>query len=100
MALVNFKQGETLAMLEADLLQSMEQEKFINIHIDSKLTELSYCIVPDDIMIDNCIMITSGSFELNIKLENTYIIDIQYSEIENGYRIQCRDMDVYFDFNS
>lgn len=99
MALVNIKQKEVLAVLEKDLLETIKNDKFVNVHIHSNTLSVSHCIIPDDIIIDDYIMITQGNFEINIDLENVHTFDIIYDEIDNGYHIKCDDMSLYFDFN-
>lgn len=98
MTLVNFEQQTVLAMLEKNLLDSITNNKFVNVHIQSDGLEMSNCIIPDDVIIENDIIIMRDNFQVTIKTEEADDFDIEYDEFENGYHIHCNNADYYIDF--
>ena len=99
MTLVNLGQHATLAMLTKDLLNSLVNDTFVNVHIQSDMIEMSHCIVPDDVIIGDDIMIVKGNLQLTIKVKKSDEFNITYDEIENGYCIHCDNTYFYIDFN-
>ena len=99
MELVNFKQSEVLAMLEADLLETMKNNKFVNVHIYSNLADVSHCVIPDEIIIEDYLMITEKHFEFNVHFDNVKLFEITKDEYEHSYHMRCDDMYIDFYFN-
>ena len=99
MALINIKHQKVLAILKENLLECIKNDLFVNVHIHIDTLEISHCVIPDDIIIEDYIMITQGNFQLSINLENIIEFDIEYIEAENSYAIHCDNINIYFDFN-
>ena len=97
MTLVNLKHKEMLTLLKNKLLECIKNDLFVNVHIYTSVLKVSHCIVPDDIIIDNELMITQGNFETLLNLESVH--NIEYSEFDDEYHIHSDDIDIYFGFN-
>lgn len=99
MALVNYEQHEALAMLKTDLLEAMENNRFVNVHIYSNLANVSHCIIPEDVIIDESLVISEHHFEFNVDLDQVKSFDITQDEYEHCYNIRCDDLHIDFCFH-
>ena len=100
MALVNIKQHEVLTILKQDLLESMKNNKFVNVHIYSSVADVSHCVIPDEVIIDDYLMITEHHFELNIHFEHIKHFELTQDEYEHTYHMRCDDMYIDFYFHT
>lgn len=100
MALVNIKQHEVLTILKQDLLESMKNNSFVNVHIYSSIADVSHCVIPDEIIIEDYLMITEKHFEFNVHFDNVKSFELIQDEYEHSYYMRCDDMCIDFYFNT
>jgi len=103
MSLVNDNTMDILKSLEGKLLECIDQDQFVNIHVQSDSINFHHCIIPDEINVEtNSIYINAGLFTLEIRNDTCQKAfnnaNCYKTEDEQSFMIKSNNTYIYFDF--
>ena len=98
MGLVNMKQENTLETLTKDLWESVENQKDVIIQWHLHGCTVRICACLDDIVTDECLILTSGNDEFIIDYKNSSQFNVTKDEFEHNYYLTCDDVNIEIGF--